>query len=269
MMDETMDTHDNSSAPMPSGNDRNAKIKNAVDNYVTKLAETFSLQKENLDGLRRYLLRTLDGNVFWKKGKDLQRKGIEVVTQSKLDDCLNDWVSEDVFSSAVDSLMQDLRVVRVVSPDTRMVPVDYHIADTGLKYGFDLHKFVEKIQSVAEEWKETKRFADLEKKYFAPYFCFIQSSGMGKTKLLHEFAKLTKTTSSRAHEGYSNLSEEFSCDLVLSGDLLLEEEIPNNDVFHIELDLEDFVRDPHRDAYTTRTIKSKLFSFDAFGLGCA
>jgi hypothetical protein len=239
--------------PSRRSDDRNTKIKHAVDNYVTKLAETFNLQKEDVEEITAALVDMLNDNEFWNPGKEAQRSEIKYVTKARLLDCLNDWVSTDDISRALDSLMQDLRVVRAVSPDTRMVPVDYHIADTVLKNDFDLHKFVEKIQSVAEEWNKTKDLKDPEKKYIAPYFCFIQSSGMGKTKLLHEFAKLTKTTSSHAHEDNSNLSEEFSCDFILSGDLLLEEEIPNNDVFHLELDLEEFVRDPHRDAYTVAT----------------
>jgi hypothetical protein len=42
---------------------------------------------------------------------------------------------------------------------------------------------------------------NLEEKYTAPYFCFIQSSGMGKTKLMYGFAQSTRKESSDDHDG--------------------------------------------------------------------
>jgi hypothetical protein len=89
-----------------------------------------------------------------------------------------------------------------------------------------------------------------EEKYISPYFCFIQSSGMGKTKLMYEFAKLTRMTSPNADEGPSNVSEEFSCDLILSGDILIEKNVPESDVFDCKLDLRRFVLDPNKEAST-------------------
>lgn len=43
-----------------------------------------------------------------------------------------------------------------VSTDSRMVPVDYHIADTDLVYKYDLDQFVGKIKYVAKKWKDTR-----------------------------------------------------------------------------------------------------------------
>jgi hypothetical protein len=128
-----------------------------------------------------------------------------------------------------------------VSVDSRMVPVDYHIADTDLEYRFDLDQFVEKIQYVAKEWNRTKdKSKDLGKeKYIAPYFCFIQSSGMGKTKLMYEFAKLTRKDSSDDHEGASNVSKDFSCDLILSSAGIL---VNNSNVFDLKIELRDLLR---------------------------
>jgi hypothetical protein len=122
-----------------------------------------------------------------------------------------------------------------------MVPVDYHIADTDLEYRFDLDQFVEKIQYVAKEWNRTKdKSKDLGKeKYIAPYFCFIQSSGMGKTKLMYEFAKLTRKDSSDDHEGASNVSKDFSCDLILSSAGIL---VNNSNVFDLKIELRDLLR---------------------------
>jgi hypothetical protein len=93
-----------------------------------------------------------------------------------------------------------------------------------LRHKFDLNQFVEKIRFVADEWKRTKDkpVENSEETYFAPYFCFIQSSGMGKTKLLYEFAQVTRPTLADANEDENNTCKDISCDLILSGDILLE-----------------------------------------------
>ena len=57
---------------------------------------------------------------------------------------------------------------------------------------------------------------------------------MGKTKLMYEFAKLTRETS-------SDVSKNFSCNLILSGDMRLENEEPQNKVFDCTLDLRTYV----------------------------
>jgi hypothetical protein len=87
------------------------------------------------------------------------------------------------------------------STHSRMVPVDYFIADSDLEYKFDLHQ-------LAKEWIRTKDMPEKNKKekYIAPYFCFIQSSGMGNTKLMYEFSQLTRKTSSDAHQDKKNFS---------------------------------------------------------------
>jgi hypothetical protein len=99
--------------------------------------------------------------------------------------------------------MRELDLIKDVSIDDRMVPVDYHIADTDLQHKFDLNKLVEKEKSV----------------HIAPYFYFVQSRGIGKTKLMYEFAKLTKMKDEKS------MKEDFSCDLILSGDTLLEKDV--------------------------------------------
>jgi hypothetical protein len=100
---------------------------------------------------------------------------------------------------------------------------------------------VEQIQSVANKWNETKDAKNSEEKCIAPYFCFIQSSGMGKTKLMYEFAQLTRNDPS---------FENLGCDLILSGDMPLGKEVAKSDVFDFTLDLQSFVTDTGKKAST-------------------
>ena len=62
---------------------------------------------------------------------------------------------------------------------------------------------------------------------------------MGKTKLMYEFAKLTRETSSNDHRGKNNVTKNFSCDLILSSARILS---PGNSMFDLKLDLRDAVR---------------------------
>jgi hypothetical protein len=253
-MDVTMESRDSSSAAMPScinGDDFHAEIRKAVDNYATKITNIFNVSRDDLTVIDSQLPETLEGTKFWNERKDFQKCRIEAITRHQLRLILKTRVNTSDFSNAMHSLLHELNLI---SADIRMIPVDYRIANTDLKYKFDLRKFVAKIQSMADEWEATKGEAvDIGEKYIAPYFCFIQSSGMGKTKLLYEFAKLTKGTSSFTHEGNCNISEEFSCDLILSGNIWLEKEVPNNDVYDFKLELQDFVKDTRRDVYTVAT----------------
>jgi hypothetical protein len=97
---------------------------------------------------------------------------------------------------------------------------------------------VKKVKSVARQWNLTKDVVSVKNKYVAPYFCFIQSSGMGKTKLMYEFAKLTRM------EGGDELSTKFSCDLILSSARIVLGK--GSTVFDGTLDLQSFVRKPQR-----------------------
>jgi hypothetical protein len=62
------------------------------------------------------LVDILDQNEFWNQGKDLLRELYRGSNPSSttVDDCLNDWLNKEIFSSALDTLMQDLSVVDAV-----------------------------------------------------------------------------------------------------------------------------------------------------------
>jgi len=70
----------------------------------------------------------------------------------------------------------------------RMVPVDYNIENTHLSHSYDLTMFEKEVNGLFN-W-------NVKKNLIGPYACFVQSSGMGKTKLLFEYAKKTNNSDS-------------------------------------------------------------------------
>ncbi|KAG7339796.1 type III restriction enzyme [Nitzschia inconspicua] len=71
----------------------------------------------------------------------------------------------------------------------RPVYVDYKITDTELSHDYDLVSFVKHVETLATEYWNNDSNSKETPPYVAPYFCLIQSSGMGKTKLLYEYRK--------------------------------------------------------------------------------
>lgn len=65
--------------------------------------------------------------------------------------------------------------------------------DTALSHKLDLKEFETRIDSLFAWYGSTAQ----QKKYVAPYFCFVQSSGMGKTKILTEYRKAIRNKSDR------------------------------------------------------------------------
>jgi hypothetical protein len=67
----------------------------------------------------------------------------------------------------------------------RIADIEHEISSekTTMTFKFDLDNFSERVNSLFE-W-----YNDKTKVFMAPYFPVIQSSGMGKTKLLYEYKK--------------------------------------------------------------------------------
>jgi hypothetical protein len=77
----------------------------------------------------------------------------------------------------------------------RMVPVDYEISTHPLFQKYDLERLKAAIENVfnwyadSEEESSKKKSSKKERSELkvGPYLCFVQSSGMGKTKLMYEY----------------------------------------------------------------------------------
>ena len=67
----------------------------------------------------------------------------------------------------------------------QMVSVDFQIQGAALFHRYDLQCFSERMDHVFQ-WHTDMQ---MKRQYVAPYFCFVQSSGMGKTKIMHEYKK--------------------------------------------------------------------------------
>ena len=70
----------------------------------------------------------------------------------------------------------------------------FRLKNSNLSHTHDLDCFSNRVDSLFEAHKaDNYRHVDvpLMDKYVAPYFCFVQSSGMGKTKLLYEYQQVS------------------------------------------------------------------------------
>jgi len=100
-----------------------------------------------------------------------------------------------------------LKHMTSVLDNDRLVSVGYEIKKSTLSHNYDVLEFSDRIKSVFRGYFDEAK-ANSEQEYISPYFCVVQSSGMGKTKILFEFK--------------SNVMEllkhdKVECRLVLSG----------------------------------------------------
>eukprot|EP00980_Cylindrotheca_fusiformis_P029106 scaffold22721_cov137-Cylindrotheca_fusiformis.AAC.1 len=95
---------------------------------------------------------------------------------------------ETLIVVAPEQQQQDQRLQKPVT-ERRIISISYKIAETNLEYKVDLNLFQKYVDYVFDEYYNTKDDADEAKRFLAPYFPFVQSSGMGKTKLLYHFAE--------------------------------------------------------------------------------
>jgi hypothetical protein len=95
--------------------------------------------------------------------------------------------------------MNALPPVKAEMYSMRIAPVDYAISSTPLKFGHDLACLSGYIQQLFDEWHSSDSWyrEQARKQYMAPYFPIVQSSGMGKTKLLYEYKQRSKDTACR------------------------------------------------------------------------
>ena len=69
----------------------------------------------------------------------------------------------------------------------RVASIEFDIKTSEMLYTLDLEKFQERVELLFK-WHVDMKTQD---QYMAPYFPLVQSSGMGKTKLLYELKKYT------------------------------------------------------------------------------
>jgi hypothetical protein len=82
------------------------------------------------------------------------------------------------------------------------VSITFEIAESELSHAVDYHAFVKHVDNVFEQYY----LKDKDKPvYIAPYFVFVQSSGMGKTKLLFHYVQNSRKEKNQQQEGKDGL----------------------------------------------------------------
>jgi hypothetical protein len=81
-------------------------------------------------------------------------------------------------------LLRGKKLVSAKDDADRLIGVDFRIAEESLKHSFDLKRFMSRVNQLFQWWETTGEYSS--QNYMAPYFPCVQSSGMGKTKLLSE-----------------------------------------------------------------------------------
>ena len=150
-------------------------------------------EEENREKALAYHRNMIDAlsKVRGAQGKELKR--IKSLVSEKQDKYEKHLTRDQKIN--VKMLLENIKMIIELKENTstkasgKIAKLDFHITDSNLTYKVDLDQFHQKIMNLFTEFygndnnKTTKQDGcDL----MAPYFPLIQSSGMGKTKLMYE-----------------------------------------------------------------------------------
>jgi len=115
--------------------------------------------------------------------KSWDKYSASLVIRGVLVDKIKDDQLDDTVQKLVDCLQVDGKAVD--QKERQFVGISHGVTDTKLTHNFDVNQLKGRIDDVF------KTFYDHENEggYYAPYLCFVQSSGMGKTKIMYELCK--------------------------------------------------------------------------------
>ncbi|KAG7373908.1 hypothetical protein IV203_013003 [Nitzschia inconspicua] len=151
------------------------KVQQAIIDFVEK----YALTEKNSDIIREHSISLNQTKV--NKGTSLPDLKILLDSLASGNRSLSDKELDDLARAILNDFEHNDSTIRSVD-------VDYQITDTALSHDCDLVSFAKHIEKLANEyWKDGN--SNDPPQYIAPYFCLIQSSGMGKTKLLYEYRK--------------------------------------------------------------------------------
>lgn len=69
--------------------------------------------------------------------------------------------------------------------ERQMVGISHKVLETSLTHNFDVNALKDRINHIFQTFYDNQNKDEL----YAPYLCFVQSSGMGKTKIIHELCQ--------------------------------------------------------------------------------
>jgi len=217
------------SSPASSVGSEMKPAANESDNTVTPESNAW----ETMQRWKKEIVTPGSDSFFEEKvPKFLTESKVTTVQQIKNESIDKEWLGL-LAACGVNTvfLEKKLQTVKFTREKHRMVPVDYKIAESELSHTIDLEALHKKVEETFD-WYDPK-----SRTFVAPYFPLIQSSGMGKTKLLYELSLLLKK------------SVDTTCFLCLSGAIDVG---PNaldattneiREVFHPRLDFRNVVAD--------------------------
>ena len=180
--------------------------RKAVQKFMQSVSVKDELQKEVEQSLLKKLNK-MDSN------KDLQTAANLATFVDGIQIFAFPDAQEDVVKEACDTLFNDVFGQGGNGPavSERTVYVDYNIEETNLSHPYDLNSFSKHVETLAQEyWNSTKQ-SDGIPRYVAPYFVLVQSSGMGKTKLLYEY----RESCNSKHDQF----QQFEAKMILCGNI--------------------------------------------------
>jgi hypothetical protein len=142
--------------------------------------------------------------------------------------CNKNVVLEDFEKWKISEMNNDGATLDWAKGSRRMVSAGYKITDIALSHHYDLECFSARVEELFRWFKERVP----EKKYLGPYLCFVQSSGMGKTKLMYEYKRAKSKPCDKGTE------EKVAAFLILSAEATFKKE-EEKSVFDYQLDLEE------------------------------
>jgi hypothetical protein len=100
----------------------------------------------------------------------------------------------------------------------RVAPLDYGILDAEFSHHFDFDRFENRVFDLFQWFSDdnsTKRHVENYTKLIAPYFPIVQSSGTGKTLLLHRLTEVINAKSTLTKMESNDRWKDTSCMLLL------------------------------------------------------
>ncbi|KAG7362579.1 type III restriction enzyme [Nitzschia inconspicua] len=147
---------------------------------IVDFVEKYALTDKNNSVVREYMISIIQKKV--NKGTSLPVLKVFLRDHALDNQQPSDKELDDFARAILNDYEQNDSTIRPVY-------VDYKITDTELSHDYDLVSFVKHVETLATEYWNNDSNSKETPPYVAPYFCLIQSSGMGKTKLLYEYRK--------------------------------------------------------------------------------
>ena len=153
---------------------------------------------------------TLEG---WYKlaEKRWKKKGIGAPKETSIVDSLDTLWSHGQAESMAQNVYDFVNSKSTYSKERDFAGISLGIAGTSLSHAFDLDAFATQVYDVFQTYYDKQEASE----YLGPYFVFVQSSGMGKTKILYEYARKVQSEQSDKRKASSETKIADDAKLVL------------------------------------------------------